>query len=109
MPHIIFIQSEITPLKVACSFSSWDVVDELVSRGATVSGEDNVSYVTECRIHECKSCTININPVHMLYTCESESKLQLGRSNKCDCFYKCFGDEYRYKKLYKFLFMNVVL
>ena len=42
MPHIIFIQSEIAPLNVACSIGSWDVVDELVSRGATVSGEDYV-------------------------------------------------------------------
>ena len=44
LPHIIFIQSGITSLKVACSFGSRDVVDELLSRGATVSGEDNVSY-----------------------------------------------------------------
>ena len=45
MYHIsTFIQFGITPLELASYEGSWDVVDELVSRGATVSGEDNVSY-----------------------------------------------------------------
>ena len=42
--YIIFIQSGDTPLKVARSIGLLDLVDELVSRGATVSEEDNVSY-----------------------------------------------------------------
>ena len=53
--------------------------------------------------------TLNINYVHELYTCESESKLKLGRLNKCACFLKCFEDGCRYKKLCRLLFMNVVL
>ena len=42
--YIIFTQSGITPLIVAGFYNHWDLADELISRGATVSGIDNVSY-----------------------------------------------------------------